>query len=192
VTAAMATSYDDLDQDTARAYRLLSLHTGPDFTAGAAAALLDTDTGTAGQLITALAGAGQCGETAPGRWGYHDLARDHARDTARRCDPAPERDAATGRVIEHYLRASAAADLLVLPGRWRIAPAFGLPRLNLPAFAGTAEALAWADSEQASLLQAQATAARTGMHTLSWLVSAFLSCLGYEWCRFAGGACGVR
>jgi tetratricopeptide (TPR) repeat protein len=168
VTAAMATSYDALDPDTARAYRLLSLHTGPDFTAAAAAALLDTDTGTAGQLITALADASLLTETAPGRWGYHDLVRDHAQDTARRYDPAPERDAATGRVIEHYLRASAAADLLVLPGRWRIAPAYGLPRLNPPAYASTAEALAWADSEHASLVQAQATAARLGMHALAW------------------------
>jgi tetratricopeptide (TPR) repeat protein len=168
VNAAMATSYDELDQDTARAYRLLSLHTGPDFTAQAGAALLDTDTGTAGQLTTALADASLLQETAPGRWGYHDLTRDHAQDTARIYDPAPERDAAISRVIEYYLRASAAADLLVLPGRWRIAAAYGLPRLNSPAFAGTAEALAWADSEQASLLQAQDTAARLGQHALAW------------------------
>jgi len=164
----MQTSYDNLGQDTARAYRLLSLHTGPDFTIQAAAALLDTDTGTAGQLITALAEASLLQETAPGRWGYRDQAREHALETARRFEPGPERDAAIGRVIEYYLRASAAADLLILPGRWRIAAAYGLPRLNPPAYATTAEALAWADSEQASLLQAQETAARLGQHTLAW------------------------
>ena len=168
VTAAMQTSYDDLDEATARAYRLLSLHTGPDFTAGAAAALLDTDTSTAGELIAALSDASLLEETSPGRWGFHDLTGEHARETALRLDTAQERDAAAGRVIEHYLRASAAADLLVLPGRWRIAPAYGLPRLNPPAYASLAEALAWADTEQASLLQAQDTAKDLGQHTLAW------------------------
>jgi tetratricopeptide (TPR) repeat protein len=168
VTAVMATSYDDLHPDTARAYRLLSLHTGPDFTTQAGAALLDTSTGTAGQLITVLAEASLLTETAPDRWGYHDLTREHARETARLLDPAADQEAAVGRVIEYYLRASAAADLLVLPGRWRTAPAFGLPRLNRPAYTSTADALAWADTEQASLLQAQATAARYSMHTLAW------------------------
>jgi hypothetical protein len=171
VTAAMQTSYDDLDDAAARAYRLLSLHTGPDFTA--AAALLDTDTSTAGHLIAALSGASLLEETSPGRWGFHDLTGEHARETALRLDTARDRDAAAGRVIEHYLRASAAADLLVLPGRWRIAPAFGLPRLNPPAYASLAGALAWADTEQASLLQAQDTARDLGQHALAWLVPAF-------------------
>ena len=52
--------------------------------------------------------------------------------------------------------------------RWRIAPAYGLPRLNPPAYASLAEALAWADTEQASLLQAQDTAKDLGQHTLAW------------------------
>jgi tetratricopeptide (TPR) repeat protein len=168
VTAVMPASYDALNPDTARAYRLLSLHTGPDFSVGAAAALLDTGADTAGRLIDALDGASLLTETAAGRWGYHDLTRGHAREMAGRTDSAAERQAAIGRVIEYYLRASAAADLLVLPGRWRIAPAYGLPRLNPPAYASAVEALAWADTEQACLVQAQATAARLGQHALAW------------------------
>jgi hypothetical protein len=109
VTAAMQTRYDDLDPDAARAGRLLPVHTGPDFTAGAAAAL-DTDPGTAGRLIAVLAGAGVLEETAPGRWRLRDLAGPHARDTEPGLAAAAERGAATGRVIEYYLRASAAAD----------------------------------------------------------------------------------
>ena len=42
----MTARFDARNPDTARACRLLSLHTGPGFTADAAAALLDTDTGT--------------------------------------------------------------------------------------------------------------------------------------------------
>ncbi len=53
MTATMQTSYDDLDPATARAYRLLSLHPGPDFTTSAAATLLDTDAGLAADVTAA-------------------------------------------------------------------------------------------------------------------------------------------
>jgi 23S rRNA A1618 N6-methylase RlmF len=71
-------------------------------------------------------------------------------------------------VIDYYLRGSAAADLLVLPGRLQIAAAFGLPLCNPPAYASPAEALAWCDSEQANLLAAQEAAARSGLHATTW------------------------
>jgi hypothetical protein len=88
---------------------------------------LDPGTGTATDLIEWLAAASLLEETEPGRWQFHNLTRAHARDTAAAVDSDDERAAATGRVIEYYLRASAAADLLILPGRLRIAAAFSLP-----------------------------------------------------------------
>lgn len=168
VTAALQTSYDDLDRDTRRACRLLSLHPGPDFTAGAAGALLDTDTGTAEDLACVLAGASLLAETAEGWWRFHDLTGEHARQMAARHDSAPERAAAITRAVDYYLRGSAAANRQVLPGRLRFAAAFGLPVLNPPAHASTAEAPAWCDAEQASLLQSQQAAAGLGLHTLAW------------------------
>jgi hypothetical protein len=60
------------------------------------------------------------------------------------------------------------ADLLVLPGRLRIASAFGLPMRNPPAFATVAAALAWCDAEQAGLLEAQKTATDLGLHAATW------------------------
>ena len=138
VTASLDASYRALDADTARAYRLLATSPGPDVTVPAAAALLDADEPAAEQLAVALAAASLLEETAPGRWRYHDLVREHAASLAAQHDTAAERNAATARVIDYYLRGSAAADLLVLPGRLRIAAAFGLPILNPPAFATTA------------------------------------------------------
>jgi tetratricopeptide (TPR) repeat protein len=168
VTASLDASYTALDPGTARAYRLMATNPGPDVTVPAAAALLDADEPAAEQLAVALAAASLIEETAPGRWRYHHLVREHAAGLAAQDDTAAERKAATARVIDYYLRGSAAADLLVLPGRLRIAAAFGLPILNPPAFATTADALAWCDAEQAGLLEAQKAAAALGLHATAW------------------------
>jgi tetratricopeptide (TPR) repeat protein len=168
VTASLDASYLALDAGTARAYRLLATCPGTDVTVPAAAALLDADEPAAEQLAVALAAASLIEETAPGRWRYHDLVREHAASLAAQHDTSAERNAATARVIDYYLRGSAAADLLVLPGRLRIASAFGLPIRNPPAFATTAAALAWCDAEQAGLLEAQKTAAALGLHAAAW------------------------
>lgn len=168
VTASLDASYRALDTDTARAYRLLATIPGPDVTVPAAAALLDADETAAEQLAVTLAAASLLEETAPGRWRYHDLVREHAASLAAQHDTEAERNAATARVIDYYLRGSAAADLLVLPGRLRIAAAFGLPIRNPPAFATVATALAWCDAEQAGLLEAQKTAAALGLHAAAW------------------------
>jgi tetratricopeptide (TPR) repeat protein len=168
VTASLDASYRALDPETARAYRLLATWPGPDVTVPAAAALLDADEPAAEQLAVALAAASLIEETAPGRWRYHDLVREHAAGLAAQRDTDAERNAATARFIDYCLRGSAAAYLLVLPGRLRIASAFGLPVLNPPAFATTADALAWCDAEQAGLLEAQKTAAALGLHAAAW------------------------
>jgi tetratricopeptide (TPR) repeat protein len=168
VTASLDASYRVLDAETARAYRLLATCPGTDVTVPAAAALLDADEPAAEQLAVALAAASLLEETVPGRWRFHDLVREHAASLAAQHDTAAERNAATARVIDYYLRGSAAADLLVLPGRLRIAAGFGLPALNPPAFTTTAAALAWCDAEQAGLLEAQKTAAALGLHAAAW------------------------
>jgi len=168
VNASLDAFYLTLDAGTARAYRLLATCPGTDITVPAAAALLDADEPAAGQIAAALAAASLIEETTPGRWRYHDLAREHAASLAARHDTDAERNAATARVIDYYLHGSAAADLLVLPGRLRLAPAFALPALNPPAFATTADALAWCDAEQAGLLEAQQAAAALGLHAAAW------------------------
>lgn len=164
----MHASHDDLDSSTARACVLLSAHTGPGFTAGAAAALLDMGAGTVRDLIAALTEAGLLIEITPGRWHVPRAAREGAQGPATFSDATGELTAATGRVIDYYLRGSAAADLLINPGRLRIAAAFALPALNRPAHPSPAAALAWCDTELANLLQAQRTAAGHGLHALAW------------------------
>jgi hypothetical protein len=173
---AMHPSYNDLDPSALAAGRLLTVHPGPDFTAVAAAALLDTGTAEADRLIAVLAGAGLVNPTAPGRWQVATPASQHAHEGE---DIPGERAAATARVIEFYLRASAAADLLVNPGRLRIAAAFALPGRDQPAHPSPAAALAWCDTELACLLRAQQAAAGHGWHTLAWSFADTL----WGWCH---------
>jgi tetratricopeptide (TPR) repeat protein len=168
VTSAMNTSYDALDPPAARAWRLLALHPGPDFTATSAAALLDTDLGDADELIDQLVSVSLLEESAPGRWAQHDVMREHARHLAEGTDRDDERTAVMARVIDFYLNAAAAADLVILPGRLRIAAAFGLPVRCPPAFPGPAEALAWFDTELPNLLAAQQLAIRLTLDPVAW------------------------
>ena len=54
-------------------------------------------------LLRELTRAHLITEHAPGRYAFHDLLRAYAADQARARDSEPERDAAAGRVLDHYL-----------------------------------------------------------------------------------------
>ena len=168
IRAVMDTSYAALTPRAARAYRICALHPGPDFTAPAAAALLDAGTAEAEELIGVLAGASLLTETAPHRWAFHDITRAHARHEAGTAESADDRAAAVGRLTEWYLQTAAEADLLVLPGRLRIAPAFALPRQRRePAYPGPDEALERLDAELPGMMAVQQLAIEHGFNTLA-------------------------
>jgi tetratricopeptide (TPR) repeat protein len=177
---AVHPSYDDLNPSTARTYRLLSLHTGPDFTIAAAAALLDTGAAAAAEQIASLVEEGLLAGTAPGRWHFPGTTRELAREAALTEDTPSDRAAATARVIQYYLGALAAADLQIEPGPPRIAAAFAISMLNPPAHSSPAAALAWCDAEQANVLHAQQTAAAQGLHPLAWEFADAMR----GWCAF--------
>ncbi|MFI7700059.1 ATP-binding protein [Nonomuraea sp. NPDC049480] len=106
VTAALDLSYRELDGGLKHAYRLLSLHVGTDFAADTAAALLDTTAARAGRLLERLVEVHLLQESAPGRYRFHDLVRDHAAGLA--ADSAGDRGAPS-RLLDHYGKAATAA-----------------------------------------------------------------------------------
>jgi transcriptional regulator with XRE-family HTH domain len=109
-TAAQAVfswSYRRLDPVAARAFRLLSLHPGPDYEAYAAAALTGGGPDQASELLGELARAYLMHPTATGRYGQHDLLRAYARELAASQDGADETRAALTRLRDHYLHAAA-------------------------------------------------------------------------------------
>lgn len=139
VAAAFDLSYQDLSPDQQRLFRRVGLHPGTDVDTRAVAALEDTDAGLARRNLAALYDHYLLTEPVRGRYRMHDLIREHARALAA-TDPAPERDAALGRLLDYYLEAARAA-----AGR--------LPQ---------EEALAWLEAERANVHAAVDYAAAHG------------------------------
>jgi tetratricopeptide (TPR) repeat protein len=175
VRAVLSWSYRVLDAEPARLFRLLGLHPGPDIAAPAVASLAGRTPERVRPLLAELAGAHLVTEHAPGRYTFHDLLREYATELVR-ADPDTDRDAATIRMLEHYLHTAHAAALLLQPHREPIAePAAGAAE----PLAGYAQALGWLTAEQPVLL---ALIQRGDRHAwrLAWALTTFLSRRG-DW-----------
>jgi tetratricopeptide (TPR) repeat protein len=167
VRATFDVSYRALPPEAARAYRLLSLIPGPDFCSGLAAAAADAEPGAVNGLLDVLTGASLLTETGPDRFRFHDLVRLHARAQAN-ADPAATRDTVVRRAVGWYLDRAVAADLVVMPGRWRLGPRYDQARHATPEHPNPAAALGWLESELPGLLAALDAAAGLGMHEEVW------------------------
>jgi DNA-binding SARP family transcriptional activator/Tfp pilus assembly protein PilF len=173
VRATFDLSYARLAPATQRLFRLLGLVPGPDFTADAAAALVDTTTAQARRLLSVL-GAAHLIEQRDTRFAFHDLLRAYAAERARRDDGEPDRSAATSRLYDHYLRHADAAARLLYPAKLRLA----LPTLasqGEPAlFDDHAQASAWLDAERRNLVAAVVHTADHGPCPVAWLLADLL------------------
>ena len=166
VRAAFDASYQALPADAARAYRMVAQIPGPDFRADLAAAVLD-DEEHAQELLDALADASLLTEGPDGRYHLHDLVRLHAREQAG-SGPPGEREEAVARSVSWYLREAVAADLVVLPGRWRLGPLYERASVAAAAYSSPAEALGWLESQLPGLLAAVQAAHDAGLHPQCW------------------------
>ena len=160
VRAAFEVSYRQLAEEDARLFRLLGLHPGPDFDTAAAAALAGTETEAAGPVLDRLAEAHLVTEDTPGRLGMHDLLRLFARGTCQQADSQADRDAAEGRLVDHYVGLAGFLNSCVDP---RLRPAAAQAQeqagVPLPSMRG---ALAVFQAERPGLLAALGLAARQG------------------------------
>jgi DNA-binding SARP family transcriptional activator/Tfp pilus assembly protein PilF len=162
VRAVFSWSLHYLDADTARAFRLLGLHPGPDIEAYAAAALTGTGLQQARRVLDVLARAHLIQRTPPGRYGMHDLLRAYARELAAAHGGEEEPDVALTRLFDHYLHtASVAMDTLVPAERHRrpriLRSAGPQPPVTKPA-----AALKWLDDQRATLIAVTGSAAAGG------------------------------
>ncbi|MFG2133890.1 BTAD domain-containing putative transcriptional regulator [Streptomyces sp. NPDC048751] len=98
---AFAASYRCLPPGSARLFRLLSLHPGPDLTPATAAALAAVPPRTARLILDDLAEAHLVTEHAPGRYAPHDLLRAFAAELSAAHDSLTERRAARQRLLDH-------------------------------------------------------------------------------------------
>jgi len=169
VRTAFSWSYESLSRPAARMFRLLGVHPGPDIGLGAAASLAGCEAVQARRILAELASAHVITEHGAGRWVLHDLLRAYAGEQARREDDQVERDAATARVLDYYVRTAWAAAVALRPGR---DPAFELPAPHAGAapdrIANTVDATAWCDAEHRVLVEVISWAAAAGFDAHAW------------------------
>jgi DNA-binding SARP family transcriptional activator/Flp pilus assembly protein TadD len=120
VRAVFSWSYRQLEQPAARAFRLASLHPGPDLDVYSVAALIGGSLEQAAQLLGQLVGASLIQPSGSarrpdGRYTRHDLLRAYARELAIATDPETERRAALTRLFDYYLHAASVATNTLYP-----------------------------------------------------------------------------
>jgi DNA-binding SARP family transcriptional activator/tetratricopeptide (TPR) repeat protein len=187
VRAVFSWSYRQLSSDAARMFRLLGLHPGPDIGVRAAASLAASSEPRARRLLGELARHCLITERIPGRYTLHDLLRAYAADQACDVDGEPGRDAALGRVLDHYLHTAARAAILLRSLHEPCALIPPRPGAVPGQLADSVQALAWFEAELPVLLSAitLADGGRFGAHAwqLPWAMMPFLRKRGHwqEW-----------
>ncbi|MET8089784.1 tetratricopeptide repeat protein [Micromonospora sp. NPDC005220] len=173
VRAVFAWSYRALNPTSARLFRLLGLHPGPDFSAPTAAALTGVPLPQVRQPLDALVSAHLLEQSAPGRYQLHDLLRAYAVDQVRHLESAEDREAALRRELDWYLHTADAALARTLPFS-RTVPLDPPTDVTPLTFATNAEADAWFGAERDNLVAATRSAAAAGLPRIAWQLAAVL------------------
>ena len=165
---AFALSYAQLDPDQQQMFRLLALHPGAFLDDRLAAAVVDLPLPDAQDLLDSLVDAHLVDEPEPGRFRYHDLMREYARQLLETVETAEQRTAATVRLLDHHLHVAhaiasrmepvASRSVLVLPEP----PRADLVRACVPDGAG------WFDANRAALPALVRLAAAEGQLERCW------------------------
>jgi len=154
VRAVFSWSYQHLDEDTARAFRLASLHPGADFGAYAIAALTGSDIDPARRTLDALAKAhlvqpaGAPGAPGRGRYTMHDLLRAYASELAAIQDGDAGQQEALTRLLDHYLHVAGTAMDTLYPAERNRRPRVDQAGTPAPPLPDDAAARAWLDAER--------------------------------------------
>jgi tetratricopeptide (TPR) repeat protein len=174
VRATFARSYRELAPETARMFRLLGLHPGPEVGVPAAASLAGSQAGPAREILAELARAHLVTERSPGRFGCHDLLRAYAAELADAHDSAGKRAAARRRMLDHYVHSADAADAVLDPHRIPIDLDPPLPGVTVERPAGHEEALAWFLAELPVLAAVVRSGSDRHIWQLAWAYADFL------------------
>ncbi|MFI0356448.1 tetratricopeptide repeat protein [Actinomadura sp. 9N407] len=158
-------AYRGLRRDRREAFRLLGLIAGPDFDAGALAALLDAPEEEAGECLEDLRQAHLVQDLGPGRYRMHDLLRDFARERGLGEDADNERLAAQRRLLGRYLAEARRAGAHLPRTRRPVLDGREGPQ---PESAVRTVALSWFEAERRNLVAAVHQAARLGLHRTCW------------------------
>ncbi|MFE2722412.1 ATP-binding protein [Kitasatospora sp. NPDC059327] len=161
-------SFEVLEADAARLYRLLGLLPFPVLTPDVVRVAGGVSAAEADRLLDGLIDVHLL-EEVNGGFRFHDLVKLHARACAETVRLAPEGLAAAGRVLDWYLASATAAEALVTPTHRTLRRDYGSgPVAGAREFGDEAEALGWLDDETARLAAALRWAAATDRPALVW------------------------
>jgi DNA-binding SARP family transcriptional activator len=164
IWAVFSWSYNQLSDATARVFRLLGAHPGPDVSPAAAASMAGLPLTDTRKALAELTRASLVAEPVPGRFTYHDLLRAYAAELADNIDGADELAAAERRLLAYYLRATHSAVHRLHPAT----PDLYLPRppqgVKEENFRSYDEAQSWINTELRVLLAALTHAAARAPH----------------------------
>ena len=173
--AVFSWSYQTLDAETARLFRLAGTHPGGDIGALAAAHLVDLSPAQARPLLAQLVRVHLLTEKAPGRYTFHDLLRAYAAELALTFDTEHDRHSGLGRLLDYYLHTVLAAAHalkysmtdLVTPDDMHLAG-------RAEEFTEHEAALAWLVTERSSLIAAISRARDAGFYAHCWQLARVL------------------
>jgi DNA-binding SARP family transcriptional activator/tetratricopeptide (TPR) repeat protein len=180
VEAVFATSCRQLDDDTARLFRLLGLVTGPDISLDAATALDGRRRADVRRSLQTLTRMHLATERTPGRFASHDLLRGYSCSPLQE-DTAAERDAAVHRLLGFYLHSVDSADRLLRHSRAAIELCPLSEGVHPVRFDDSAVAAAWCETEHENLLAAVRLASTHGLHQHAWQLATVM--FGYLYLR---------
>ncbi|MFI5898213.1 BTAD domain-containing putative transcriptional regulator [Actinoplanes sp. NPDC051513] len=182
VRAVFSCSYNVLTPSTARLFRLLGLHPGPDISIRAVASLAGVSPPQAKVLLDELARANLIVEHVPGRFASHDLLRAYATELVNTVDTGADRSAAWSRTLDYYLHTADVANRLQDPHRDWITLSQPHPGADPEDLAGPEHALAWFIVERPVLVAITRQAAAmldTRTWQLAWNLADFLDGQGH-------------
>jgi tetratricopeptide (TPR) repeat protein/DNA-binding XRE family transcriptional regulator len=177
VRAALACSYKHLSADAARMFRLLGVHPGPDISIPAAASLAGMPIPQTAHVVARLADACLICQDAVGRYGLHDLVRLYAAEQVALVDSDAERQAAAGRMLDHYLHTACAAARLLRPASEPISVDPPSPGTAPEHLADRRAAMCWFEAEHRVLIAAAGHGVTAGQDAralaIAWTLADF-------------------
>ena len=174
VRAVFSWSYRALSSAAAGLFRLIGLHPAGEIGVAAAASLAAVPPDQARTLLRQLTGAHLLAEPVPGRFACHDLLRIFAAEQARAADNETERRSAAHRMLDYYLHAALAAELLLSPRPSPVSLPEPQPGTIKASLTDRAQAVAWLSTEYQALLAVARHAAAHGFETQAWQIPLLL------------------
>jgi tetratricopeptide (TPR) repeat protein len=168
VRSALDVSYQSLEQEAARMYRLLGLYPGSRFRSGVAAAAAMVSNAEAKRLLGVLTDANLVDDAEGGACRFYDLTRLHAREVAFQEESAAARDTALRRMLDWYLAAVTSAGQVVTPYRHDQHRDIRYPPSEPARFPDAGSALEWLDHELPEVMTAARFAAANGFPAMVW------------------------